>query len=418
MVFEKITRQSGRNMMSTLDDGAEKNNGMLSVSINSQGQDNYDFKRRAALVRQTKEELELEELEPLPSPWTLEIEPTLLCNAHCHFCSYKEDIAKFKRSKLGNKFGLSKSVVLKTLEAIKDAATTKGTYWSGGGEPLIWPHFKQAVQLAATFSDVFIQTNGICLNQHLYDPESLLVFKLISISVFANNAEMHFEISKTKSFERIVKNINDTLAMKRKYGLEIVLNVKIMIDTINYRILPAIVKFYEDLGVDSIGLRLVQNYNYGGVGPRKISVELSQEQKAELFKIIELSNYQHPSLKAFAKTLTGQATKVAVTPHCYNAIDGHFACIDAWGNVYIGNPEIGNDEFCIGNINENPWEKIWKSKTHYRVVRQMDEMEQKGVCASQLCRHVKANIGAQEYVFGIIGQQDQEAVMKAFGAFL
>lgn len=412
--------QIRRDSMSSVNDNVEKNEGVLSVSVNSQGQDNYDFKRRAALVRQLKTELGLGELEPLPSPWTLEIEPTLYCNARCHFCSYEKDIEKFKKSRVkrGDKFGLSKNVVIKTLETIKDAATTKGTYWSGGGEPLVWPHFSEAVKYAATFSDVFVQTNGICLNRYLNSPEGLLVFRLISVSVFANTAEMHQRIGGTKSFERIIKNIRDTIAMKRKYGLDITLNVKIMVDTVNYPLLPAIVKFYEDLGVDSIGLRLVQDYNYGGVGPRKISVELSREQKAELFKIIESSDYQHPSLKVFAQTLIGKKAKTIITKHCYNAIDGHFACIDAWGNVHIGNPEIGDDKFRIGNINQTPWEEIWKSETHSKVIRLMDEMEQKGVCASELCRHVKANIGAQEYATGMLGRQDRETVMKAFGAFL
>lgn len=396
-----------------------ENDGTLSVSVDSRGKDNYDFKLRAALVRQTKEELGLKNLEPLPSPWTLEIEPTLNCNARCHFCSYAEDRIKFiQEQKRGKEVGLSKEIVMKTLEAVKNAKTTKGIFWSGGGEPLIWPHFSEAVKFAATFSDISLQTNGIFLNKCTDNPKDLSLFKLILISVYADDAKMHSMVTGVNSFNRVVKNISDAVLLKKKYCPNLFFGVKIMIDSINYRNLPNIVKFYANLGVNSIGLRLVQDYNYGGIGPRKISVKLTEAQKNELAKIIELSDYKNPSLQAFSRNLTIEMARPIKTQHCYNAIDGHFACIDAWGNVYIGNPEIGNKKFQIGNINETPWEKIWKSDTHYKVLNLMDKMQQNESCSNELCRHVKANIGAQEYLGGKLKCENRETIMKNLGAFL
>lgn len=70
--------------------------GGLTVSADGNGADSYDFGSRAALVSIVKSELRLPELMPLPSPWTLEIQPTLLCNARCHFCSYDDLITAFR----------------------------------------------------------------------------------------------------------------------------------------------------------------------------------------------------------------------------------------------------------------------------------------------------------------------------------
>ncbi len=59
--------------------------GGLTVSADSDGTDSYDFGSRAAAVTSLKSGLRLPEMTPLPSPWTLEIEPTLLCNARSIF---------------------------------------------------------------------------------------------------------------------------------------------------------------------------------------------------------------------------------------------------------------------------------------------------------------------------------------------
>lgn len=70
--------------------------GGLTVSARIDGTDSYDFGNRAAAVTSLKSGLRLTEMTPLPSPWTLEIEPTLLCNARCHFCSYEDLITDFR----------------------------------------------------------------------------------------------------------------------------------------------------------------------------------------------------------------------------------------------------------------------------------------------------------------------------------
>lgn len=229
---------------------------------------------------------------------------------------------------------------------------------------------------------------------------------------------MNSTIAGVDSFDRVSENIKRIVMLKKKYNPDLLIGAKIMIDANNYGNLPGIVKFYKDLGVDSVGLRLVQDYNYGGIGPREPSVTLLKPQKKEIIKTIKLSDYKHPSLLALSKNLMNEANKPEKIHHCYNAIDGHFACIDAWGNVYLGNPEIGIDKFKIGNINCTPWEKIWKSDAHYRVIRLMENALLNESCHSDLCRHVKANVSAQEYIEGKTKCINRENIMKNLGAFL
>ncbi len=220
------------------------------------------------------------------------------------------------------------------------------------------------------------------------------------------------------TFERVVGNIRKAVEMKKAYGLPVTINTKILVDRINFKFLPQIVGYYHDLGVGNISIRLVDDFNYGGNGPRSPSVQLLTPEKLELYEIIQRSQTPHPTLMAFADSLSTQSAKPRVTTHCFNAIDGHFACIDAWGDVYVGNPEIGELRFCIGNIINQPWHEIWKSETHYQIIRLMDRMQRDGVCNSSLCRHVKANQGAEDYVKGALKIPDAKTILASYGSFL
>ena len=403
---------------------SEKKQSALTTAVDHSGKDVYDYKPRAIIARITKEQLSIPEKEPLPSPWTIEIEPTLLCNSHCHFCSYEEDIKKFKdRIKEDinndNKFGLSKNRVMSILSEIKQSNTTKGIFWSGGGEPLLWPYFTEAIKFTSTFSDNALQTNGYFLDKFIKNYENLSLIRLISISVYADNPNLHKIITKIDSFEKIINNIKKIISLKEKNGFNLTFGVKILVDRNNYKYLEEIVNFYQNLGLDTVGLRMVQDYNYGGIGSRKNSVELLPEQKEEIYQKINSLNKKNTLLYNFSKTLNYNAeVDNIITDHCYNAIDGHFACIDSWGDVFLGNPEIGDSNFKIGNINTQNWSEIWKSEKHFQVIELMDILEKNGKCKKSLCRHVMANIGTQEYLNGLAEIPNTRNVISSLGAFL
>lgn len=402
----------------------EFNDGTLTVAKSTDGVDMYDFGRRAIIAREVKEDLELAEFEPLPSPRTVEIEPTLLCNARCHFCSYEQDIANFKKERRSLPIaertpGLPKDVVISLLDSLKEGGTTTGLFWSGGGDPLVWPHIVEAIQYAATFAENSVQTNGISLGKFFKEPrEALGAIRLLTVSTYADNPELHAEIAGVDSFNKVIENIKTAKELRDQEQLDLMIAIKIMVDAKNYRRLPDIVRFYREMGVDSVGLREVQDFNYGGEGQRAVSVELTSEQKRELCEVISVSDYKDPSLESFAKVVNQKVSAPVITSHCFNATDGHFACVDARGNTFIGNPEIGDEAFNIGNVTRQPWEEIWKGTRHTEVIKKMNDMQVKGICASALCRHVRANLGVQRYLAGEIGRQDREEIMGSLGAFL
>lgn len=386
----------------------------FTVSKDSTG-DLYDFGQRGAIASKMKMIQGIPSGLPLKAPWTLEIEPTLLCNASCTFCSYAQDIAQAKSDRYIR--GLPREAVLAVLRTACEAGT-KGILWSGGGEPSLWPYFDEAITLSASLAEVSIQTNGIKLNTYTKTLDSLRRFRIISVSVVAHTPKLHFDIMRVKSFARVSRNIERVARLKLQ-GTNTLLTAKILVSVENHLFLPEIVKFYLGLGVDSVALRVVQDYNYGGDGLRQTSLDLTPLQRCAMLETIVASTFQHESLVAFAKVSAQGTADIPITSKCYSATDGHFACIDAYGDVFIGNPEIGNPEFCIGNIIKNSWQDIWGAQRHLAVIEKMNQMQCTATCQRKLCRHVKANLGVENAIRNQWRDNlHEKEIMQNLGAFL
>jgi len=248
-----------------------------------------------------------------------------------------------------------------------------------------------------------IQTNGIALDKYLRGEnfvQKLRSINVLALSCHSHNRELYREIARKDLFDVVTKNIRDVVEAKNLFDLNMIISVKILVGKYNYLQLPEIVQFYKNLGVDSVSLRELQNYNYGGNGPRRESVELTNHQRIAMSENILSSGTNDKTLLSFAKrdtTITNFPDNI-VTSHCFNATDRHFACIDARGDVVLGNPEIGNPNMTIGNINQQKWTEIWKSPKHYEVIHKMEQEQSNNSCAKGLCRHVKANIGVDQYI--------------------
>jgi MoaA/NifB/PqqE/SkfB family radical SAM enzyme len=372
--------------------------GGLTVSAGGDGADTYDFGSRAAAVTILKAGLRLPEMIPLPSPWTLEIEPTLLCNARCHFCSYEDFISDFRERQralpvVQRSRGLAWDRVRYLLEEVRACGTTRGVFWSGGGEPLMWPHLCDAIVASGGFADVSLQTNGIRLDRLLTGPGVLGNLSVLSVSVYSDLRGQHRQIAGVDSFERVSRNIRDAVEMRDRHGWGLTIGAKILVDRINYGRLPEIIRYYRALGADSVALREVQGVNHGEAGEER-EIGLGEDERHEVGRLASERGADR-ALVFFARALSGTHGVIRPTRHCYNATDGHFACVDAEGEVYLGNPEIGDRRYSIGNILVSSWRDIWRSERHLEVIRLMDTDQRSARCRLSACRHVRANIGAE-----------------------
>lgn len=161
----------------------------------------------------------------MPSPIYIRLKPTNRCNHHCSYCSYGGGDTSFKTA---NRNQVSRGDMIpwpKLQEIIHDMEEmgVKALTFSGGGEPLTYPHIVEAAQMVRRAGiDLALITNGSLLcdaaAEEFYQAKWVRVsFDSPVPSVYSklrgvHEQEFHKVLSNIKSFA-FHKNTNCTLGI-------------------------------------------------------------------------------------------------------------------------------------------------------------------------------------------------------------
>ena len=151
-------------------------------------------------------------------PTHVDIETTNKCNLRCAMCPHGFPTPDFKKS-LG-------SMDVDLAEKIIDEGCRKGLSsikinWRG--EPLLWKeHIPQIIKYAKErgIIDVIMNTNGLQLDHSLSYEIVKSGLDQIIFSIDGNSAETYSDIRIGGNFDKLVKNIENLLKIKRSLKLE------------------------------------------------------------------------------------------------------------------------------------------------------------------------------------------------------
>jgi len=65
------------------------------------------------------------------------------------------------------------------------------------------------------------------------------------------------------------------------------------------------------------------------------------------------------------------------------------------GGVYLCQPDIGNNELEIGNLNDSTFKQIWNSDKHHKVIKKLHNRWNQGLCSN--CRSIAFNQKIYQY---------------------
>lgn len=163
---------------------------------------------------------------------------TNLCNLRCSFCFQKKDVQK-------------DSMVLQDWIRVTEQIPDYARITLCGGEPLLFPEFKEVFSYVANRVDCNIITNGILLTSEIVDfILSFPKFRVLSLSM--DNMGNTLRGVKPKQWEHVREMLKYFVGKRNEIKSDCILDIKTMVLDENAGDLFEMYKYFiEDLGADT-----------------------------------------------------------------------------------------------------------------------------------------------------------------------
>ncbi len=314
-----------------------------------------------------------------PSPITVELDMTNVCNHKCPECSgwyFKDRSDDFLSKKLAE-------YIVKQLAEVR----IRGLIFTGGGEPLCNPCTPGVVLFAKKVGiDAGFITNGSLLSRT--NAEILLkscVWIRISLDAFNRKIFKKVHGMNGLMFDKVVDNIKLLVSLKNKLKSNVTIGIGYL--TCDYTVggLFEMTKFSKSLNVDYLQFRPMQIHNNGNLiyhsADIKEIIYKCMEESTDKFKVVYSKHkYDMMDREDYGRN--------------YNRCYGHqFATvIAADGKMYICCHLRGNEKYCIGDLRKNSFREIWDSGFRQKIAENIDFKDCIPLCRDNTFNQILWNI--------------------------
>ncbi|MFH1456815.1 MAG: radical SAM protein [Patescibacteria group bacterium] len=296
----------------------------------------------------------------MPFPITVEFDLVKSCNQGCRWCNFKSWSKRqefFPIEQIDNLFVDLKKIGVKAIEIV------------GGGEPLLHPHINKIISKAHHYGfDLGLITNGTLLPKIFSNIDN---FTFIRISLDAATAPTYVDthyyykksVNKEKDFDRVLKNI-DSLSKQISNNK---IGVAFLITPWNYNEIEQTATKVKALGAGYIVYRPAS-----GINIKKNDLQKYWRDVNKLLR--KAKQYENQKFKVYSSAksrwLFAQKKK-QTNGYCLGSLV--YAVVEADGNIPFCNLFRGRKKYSLGNIvNGNSFSKIWRSKKHQNMFKQID----------------------------------------------
>ncbi len=309
-----------------------------------------------------------EKLDSLPlserrilAPLHIRMKPTNRCNHNCSYCAYRvENLQLGKDMRIGDSIPFEKMT-----EILNDLIEmgVKSLTFSGGGEPLLYPHIEETVKILAESPISFAAlTNGALLQGSIANrfAESGTWIR-VSMDGWDDDSYTKYRGVRDGEYTKIIKNME---AFKKHNG-KCLLGVSLIIDKNNYSKIYEQVQCLKSIGVDNVKISPCISSNDGAANnayhkpffdSAKAEAERSKKDlEDDSFEVFD--SYHHLDEK-FVKNYTWCP---------YQQI---LAVIGADLNVYPCQDKAYNlDNGLLGSISDCNFKDFWfkEKSTHFKI---------------------------------------------------
>ncbi len=282
---------------------------------------------------------------PFPLVETMELFISEECNAECKFC-YRD----------GSLYAGKAMETRSFVNLINEFADLNGLFVdiSGGLEPLLSGSFVGIVNAAlAQGLKVGVYTNGIALDS----PDvvaCMLGVDRVRISLNACDRDGYMKVAGVDKFDVVKGNLKRFLRDRDSCGSKVHVGIGFVVYCENYRMIPEVVRFAAEMGVDFIDLRSIH-----------VTGGLSEKQRDELKEIIagvkeDILAGKYPDLYidiADTFSIMNGGIFDYLDPSLVGYLKNYRITVSPEGKVYALNvaaqPGMELSDYCLGMYNEH-----------------------------------------------------------------
>lgn len=294
-----------------------------------------------------------------PAPVYIRIKPTNLCNHRCYYCAYTDsDLALQDNVKSSDQITWGKMQ-----EIVNDMGDmgVKAVTFSGGGEPLVYPHIIPTMQaVLAKGIDLSVITNGQLLHGAI--AEVLTKAKWVRISMDAADADRYAKIRgiSIQAFQQVSENIQQFAKIKPS---ECELGVNFVINHENFDQVYETGQLVRDLGCNHIKFtaRVTKDLDeYHAPLKEKAIAQIHQAQvdlDSDRFRVINKYEEDFVACTVFRRTYS----------HCIVKSFGTVIAADS--KVYFCHDKAYVNSGMVGDLAQQSFKKLWfapETKERYR----------------------------------------------------
>lgn len=289
-------------------------------------------------------------------PIYVEIGLTNRCNHRCVFCALDWFEKKPK--------DIDPEVMKRAFREMAECGV-KSVMFAGEGEPLMHRNICEFVSYAKLQGlDVAITTNGVLFDREKLE-KILPSLSWVRFSVDAGTPHTYKKIHRggLKDFDKVLKNIHEAVAIKKKGNLSVVIGVQYLLIPDNLDDLLPFIKLFKEIGVDNVQIK---PYSQHPLSKNRYSIEYSQNQNIEE----DIKKFETPGFQVIFRSQTAQRL---MTKREYEVCYGmpFFTLIEADGSIIPCMMFYKNPDFCYGNLYDNSFSSIWKGEKRKHILHQL-----------------------------------------------
>jgi len=310
-----------------------------------------------------KDKVEALAKNQVTSPVYVRVKPTNKCNHRCFYCSYQPDNECPTSEIINFTDEIPKEKMMEILSNFRDMGVKAITY-SGGGEPLIYPHILETLEKTLEYGiDLSIITNGQMLKGEI--AEVLANAKWVRVSADYCNAETFSKIRRISEdlFYEMANNLRNFAKIKNpdcEFGINFVVHEK------NADKVYESAKFFKELGVNHI--KITPCYFPSFLEYHKDIKESVEEQIKRARQELQDDNFTVYDTYENDFNLTGMAERKY--SKCY--VMQTIPVIGADCVVYFCHDKTYTKNGAFGSIKDKSFKDLWFNEETARILETFD----------------------------------------------